>query len=174
MTFAVPACLVTSGKPAPAPSGGTSATSGEVRDRRTNPDEPRAHVNPPRPTGGTAEPARPTPPPPPPPKGTVPGNDTMQQQPPPKQASLRSWNVFMTGSDCYTSYNVQCPPKGATCNPPPPQKLERCPSGISADRPLTIREEPANSCALYHPMSDCPPGVACNPPRPQKIECPTR
>jgi hypothetical protein len=172
MTFAVPACFVTTAKPAPPPSGRNNTTTADVRDHRTNPDEPRAHVNPPRPTGDTPtqeHPGHTTPPP-----KAEPGNDTMQQSPPTKQASLRSWNVFMSGKDCYTSYNVTCPPKGATCNPPPPQKLERCPSGITAERPMTIREDPADSCALYYPMPDCPPGVACNPPRPQKIECPTR
>ena len=202
VTLAVPACFVTSGKPAPAPTtGGTS--DGSVRDNRTG--ERPGHVNPP-PVVGTAgqphgqpEPGPGTTPisnPPPPDRATQPapttptkpphtmppggGAGTVQQPPQPTQQTpqttpLRSWTVFVNNDkSCSTQYDVVCPPKGATCNPPPPQKLAKCPSGITMDRPLKIKEDAANSCALYYPNPECPAGVACNPPRPQTIACPTR
>jgi hypothetical protein len=178
VTLAVPACFVSSGTPAPAPTTGrTSSSGGEVRDHRGESEPPRAHVNPPRPApdGTTAHPGHEQTTPPP--RQTQPGNEQMQQQTPPAPtppAAMRSWTVFVNDKDCFTSYDVTCPPKGATCNPPPPLKLAKCPSGITADRPLKIKEDSPNACALYYPMPDCPAGVACNPPRPQKIECPTR
>lgn len=150
VTLAMPACFVTSGKPAPAPppSHGTAN------------DEPRAHVNPPRPQ--PEQPAQPDHP------------DQMQQQPAP--AKLRTWTVYVTTSgksqECFAAHDVECPPKGATCNPPPPIKLASCPSGITAAKPYKIREDAPDSCALYYPMPDCPAGVACNPPRPQTVSCP--
>lgn len=166
VTLAMPACFVSTGK-APPPSHGTSS------DAPAN-DEPRAHVNPPRPVEhpGHAEPAQP--------KDPQPGNDTAQQtqqQTPPPAARTRTWTVYVQASgksqECFAAYDVECPPKGATCNPPPPIKLASCPSGITAAKPYKIREDAPDSCALYYPMPDCPAGVACNPPRPQTVSCPT-
>lgn len=180
VTLAVPACIVAT-KPAPAP------VSGSVRDNRTDPNPgtnpdgtptppPPPIANPPPPDRVTP----PAPPAPPPPRAPQPGNTTVQQPPPPTPptttpAALRSWTVFV-GNDktCYSQYDVVCPPKGATCNPPPPQKLASCPPGITAERPFKIKEETADNCALYYPTPDCGAGVTCNPPRPQKIACPTR
>jgi hypothetical protein len=181
VTLAVPACIVTSSKPAPAPTGDNGNPNGSVRDHRTDgqaepsdppPPPPGTMVNPPRVVDHPAPPTTTTPPP----RDPQRGNGTMQQPvpPPTQQAPLRSWTVYINGKDCYTSYDVTCPPKGATCNPPPPQKLAKCPDGITADRPFKIKEDSANSCALYYPMPDCPAGVSCNPPRPQKTGCPTR
>jgi hypothetical protein len=95
-----------------------------------------------------------------------------EQTPPP--ADLRTWHVFANTGDksCYATLDVQCV-KGATCNPPPPTKLERCPDGLEMPRGLTIREDSANSCAIYYPMPECPPNMSCNPPRPQTIACPS-
>ncbi len=160
VTLAMPACLVSSGKPAPAPAPAN--------------DEPRAHVNPPRPQPDP-QPAQPDPDP----RATQPGNDTAQQtqQQTPPPAKLRTWTVYVQASgksqECFAAHDVECPPKGATCNPPPPIKLASCPSGITAAKPYKIREDAPDSCALYHPMPDCPAGVACNPPRPQTVRCPT-
>ena len=171
VTLALPvagACLVTSSK-APPPGGNTP---GRTTDHRTGDDgtPPTAHVNPPRVT----EPGNTTP-------TTAPNSDpttpTVQQTEPaqPTQsASLREWHVFQNKTDksCYATLKVECPPKPATCNPPPPTKLASCPSGLEMPQGLTIREDAQNSCAVYYPMPDCPPGMACNPPRPQTITCP--
>jgi hypothetical protein len=102
-------------------------------------------------------------------------SDTAQQGPnPTQQANLGTWNVTMSNSDhtCYAQIAVNCPPKGATCNPPPPRAMEACPSGMSMERPVRIVEETANQCAVYFPAPACPAGTMCNPPRPQKIDCP--
>lgn len=169
VTLAMPACLVTSGKPAPTPV--------------VNNEEPRGHVNPPR--QQPTDPAQPTQEHPghgttPPPRDPQPGNEVAQptQQAPVEETKLRTWTVFVQTSgksqECFAAYDVACPPKGATCNPPPPTKLASCPSGITAERPLKIRESEPNSCALYYPMPECPANMACNPPRPQTVSCPTR
>jgi hypothetical protein len=142
----------------PPSSGGTSSSSG-------NPST--THVNPPRATDGA-------------PPGTAPNTDpttpSVQQTepaPPTTQANLRTWHVTQrSDKSCYASLKVECPPKPATCNPPPAVKLASCPDGLQMPQGMTIHEESANSCALHHPMPDCPPGMACNPPRPQSIECP--
>lgn len=170
VTLAMPACLVTSSKPAPAPVTSNTGNEGETS----------AHMNPPR-TQPT-EPAQPTQHPghgaPPQPRDPQPGNQVAQQtQQAPTEATLRTWTVYVQasgkGQECYASHDITCPPKGATCNPPPPTKLASCPSGITAERPLKIREDAANSCSLYYPMPACPANVACNPPRPQTVSCPT-
>lgn len=170
VTLAVPlagACLVTSSK---APPPGDS-TTGRTNDHRTGEDRTpptTTHVNPPRANPGptTAPNTDPTP-------STVQQTEPAQ---PTQQAALRTWHVFQSTSDksCYATLKVECPPKPATCNPPPPTKLASCPSGLQMPQGLTIREDAANSCAVYYPMPDCPPGMACNPPRPQTITCPTR
>lgn len=172
VTLALPfagACFVTSGK-APPPSGGSTndhrTGSGDTAGNPTT-----THANPPRqdyPTGPTTAP------------NTDPSTSTVVQQPPTQpttqQAELRTWHVFQNTSDksCYATLKVDCPPKPATCNPPPPTKLASCPSGLEMPQGLTIREDAANSCAVYHPMPACPAGMSCNPPRPQTIACPTR
>jgi hypothetical protein len=155
VTLALPvagACVVKSG-PATTPPPGDGTTM---------------HANPPRSHSDTP----PTPPradPPPP----VVQQEQQQQQTPP-QAEMRSWHVYQNSGDksCYAVQDVGCV-KGATCNPPPPTKLERCPTGLEMPQGLTIREDSANSCAIYYPMPECPPNMSCNPPRPQTIACPS-
>lgn len=166
VTLALPvagACVVTSGKTAPPPGGNTTDHRTGGGDTAVNPPTP--HVNPPRtaPDPNTAP-------------NTDPSSNTVQQTDPAtptQQAELRTWHVYKQGgsSDCYAVQNVSCP-KGATCNPPPPTKLERCPSGLEMPQGLTIREDSANSCAIYYPMPECPKDMSCNPPRPQTITCP--
>jgi hypothetical protein len=154
-------CLVKSGS-TPPPAGPRTT------DHRSGTDaggEPAGHVNPPR--ASYPEPGSSTAP------STDPTPGTVQQTTPTQQASLREWHVFQNASDknCYAVQDADCP-KGATCNPPPPDRLERCPTGLQMPQGLTIREDSANSCAIYYPMPDCPSGVSCNPPRPQTISCP--
>jgi len=173
VTLALPvagACFVTSGTKAPPPGGSTNdhrTGSGDgTAEPATNPPTP--HVNPPRagyPDPGTAPNSEPT-------SGTVQQTNPAQ---PTQQTALRTWHVFQNSSDkhCYAVHNVECPPKGATCNPPPPVQLKSCPSGLEMPQGLTIREDSANSCAIYSPMPECPANMSCNPPRPQTIACPS-
>lgn len=168
VTLALPmagACLVTSGTKAPPPGGSTTDHRTGSGEPATSPPTP--HVNPPRqeyPTGTATN--------------TDPSTSTVQQTSPAQptqQAELRTWHVFQNSGDksCYATLDVDCPPKGATCNPPPPTKLASCPSGLQMPQGLAIREDSANSCAIYYPMPECPKDMSCNPPRPQTIACPS-
>jgi hypothetical protein len=152
VTMALPlagACVVKTGPATTPPPGGETSM-------HANPPGP--HTNPPRPGGDTPPPVV----------------QQEQEQQPPQQAEMRTWHVFQNSGDksCYATLDVQCV-KGATCNPPPPTRLERCPSGLEMPQGLTIREDSANSCAIYYPMPECPPNMSCNPPRPQTIACPS-
>lgn len=157
VTLALPiagACIVTSGKPPPPPSTG-NPTATQVNPPRTN-TGPKTAPDPNTSTSTTVQ-------------ETNPGQPT-------QQAELRTWHVFQSSSDksCYATQKAECPPKPATCNPPPPIKLASCPSGLEMPQGLTIREDSANSCAVYYPMPECPANMSCNPPRPQTIACPSR
>ena len=153
-----PACLVT---PAPAgqPRTGTTTIS-----------------NPPRPAPGTTTPAPPKPQPPdqPPPRQTDPSTGAVQAGPNPTQTTLASWSVYQRPDrSCYATQVTQCPPRPATCNPPPPLKMDGCPDGASASKAITIQELSPGECYVMHAAAACEPGMTCNPPRPTKIDCPS-
>ena len=88
--------------------------------------------------------------------------------PPRPQQTATSWHVFKTKDGCEAIVNVQCP-KGAACNPPPPQKYD-CPPGVVAGKPLTIVTVNNGECIIEPPA--CAPNVVCNPPRPKPFACP--
>lgn len=165
VTLAVaPACMVRTSSPPP----GAAPTERE-RDRT------HVHQNPPRPpTVGTTDSVNN---PDPQPRDPV-VVDTVQQTPPPTQSGqLASWTVFLDRRDgaCYARMDVDCPPKPATCNPPPARKLDACPPNFrvdDVDRPVKIVEYAKDDCYLQAPMPACPQGASCNPPPPQKTSCP--
>jgi hypothetical protein len=166
VTLALPiagACIVKTGS-SPQRSGTTDHRTGGGESG--NPTG--THVNPPRTTPTTTGPK--TAPDP----NTSTSTTVQQTNPaqPTQQASLREWHVFQNDKSCYATQKVDCPPKPATCNPPPPVKLASCPSGLEMPQGLTIREDAPDSCAVWYPMPDCPAGMSCNPPRPQQIACP--
>jgi hypothetical protein len=149
-----PACVIHTAK-APPPT---------VEGNGTGSAQPGPIMNPPRPVDPSTTPDH----------AAGPDTPGTAQQGPTQPANLGSWTVTMSQGDhtCYAQVAVTCPPKGATCNPPPPRAMEACPSGMSMDRPVRIVEETADQCAVYFPMPACPSGASCNPPRPQKIDCP--
>lgn len=171
---AVPACVV---RPSSQPPAGETAHSNppptaEVHDD----DDAPGHVNPP---GPHVNPPRQPPPPMPGRPPMVPRTDpnpgtatqTPTQQPP---QNLRAWSVFQNKNDkaCYAQVAVDCPPKPATCNPPPPRKLASCPTSITMDGPVRVVETAPDTCLVTYAAPACPPNMACNPPRPEEIDCP--
>ena len=148
---AVPACYVQSApQPQPQP----------VVQQQPQP-QPDSHPvivsNPPRP-----QPEQPPPSDPPP--------HVIVNPPPPQPTTATSWHVFKTNDGCEAIVNVQCP-KGAACNPPPPQKYD-CPPGIVAGKPLTVVTVNNGECVVEQAPTSCPPNVMCNPPRPHPFACP--
>ena len=113
-----------------------------------------------------SNPPRPQPDPQPAPSDPPPNLSVSHNPPMPQQSN--SWHVFKTNDGCEAIVNVQCP-KGAACNPPPPQKYD-CPPGIVAGKPLTVVTNGQGDCIIEPPA--CPPNVMCNPPRPHPFACP--
>ena len=168
LTLAVaPACVVgSSPKPAPATTD-PATTDPATTDPATNDDQGFVHPNPPRPAtkpAGSGEATLPNPPP-----------DTAQetQQAPP--ARLGAWTIFQNQQDqqCYAQVKVDCPPKGPTCNPPPPQAMDTCPTGMAMDRPIQLYEASPGVCFLQPPIPPCPREAKCKAPPPQKADCPS-
>ena len=159
MTLAVaPACVVRTAPPPP-PSA-TDDGAGSVQ----------TISNPPPPGTGSALP------PPVDDRAPFPGGppDTAQQTPatPPR---LGAWTVFQNQRDhqCYVQITVDCPPKGATCNPPPPRVMDSCPTGMALDRPIQLYEQSPGVCFLQPPIPPCPRNAKCKAPAPQKTDCPS-
>jgi hypothetical protein len=71
---------------------------------------------------------------------------------------------------CTKYFRVDCP-KGARCNPPPPQTVP-CTDDIWPEAQIvanvTKRED--GSC-WEHANVHCPEGATCNPPPPQRVSC---
>lgn len=158
---AAPAACVVTSDPAPRNTGTTTTTTGgtpDTRDHREGQPDTVVIANPPPPK---PEPeAQPEPPPPPP-----------EPQAPPDHR--RDWTVTLNADGtCAAFMDVKCVPN-ATCNPPPPQKVE-CPAGITADRPMQLYAmADSNECWIAPPSAKCPPKATCNPPPPRKHACPT-
>ena len=90
--------------------------------------------------------------------------------PRPQPAASTSWHVYKTQDGCEAIVNVECP-AGASCNPPPPSKVE-CPTGIAMDKPMTVVTQGDGTCIVAREPPACPPHAMCNPPRPQTVTCP--
>jgi len=186
VTLAVgPACVVTptptsSPQPQPVGSNVDRRTHGPNDGQGTTAPPIQPVVNPPRPDTATQTPP-PAPPPATPPRQPSPGGDQVVQHPTPTPtqqppARLRNWTVRFSNSDsksCLAYVDVDCPPPSvATCNPPPPIKID-CPPHLGKAG-AKIEEQSPDACLVVYPTPTCPPNVACNPPRPTKIDCPTR
>jgi hypothetical protein len=150
---AAPACYVQSAPPAqPEPAA----------QQQPQPASPGVVVaNPPRPQ---SQPVDQTPP------DQKPNPVVMNPPRPTVAAAGTSWHVFKTKDGCEAALDVECP-KGATCNPPPPQKYD-CPDGIVIGKPITIVAQGDGVCVVQHEPPACPPGAMCNPPRPKPVACP--
>jgi|GEM_PF-2870203 len=156
----VPACTVrTDPQPARPPHEHTA----------TQPVHPVS--NPPPPTQPEPPPARPRPVDPTPTQQPPLVDGQPTQQPP---QALRTWAVFQNRNDlgCYVQWPGRCPAPPATCNPPPPRKLDSCPTGITPDRTTHIVEQRPNVCTVEFTDKPCPRNAKCAPPRHESITCP--
>ena len=91
---------------------------------------------------------------------------------PPPTAAGASWRVEVGDNGVCLAVNnasMDCP-EGASCNPPPPARIE-CPAGATNEHPYTIQQQ-GSECTLIAPAPECKPGVMCNPPPAQKTACP--
>ena len=86
------------------------------------------------------------------------------------QPAGTTWHVFKSGDGCEAAVHVDCP-KGATCNPPPPRKVE-CPVGLTMPKGLDIVSQGDGTCIVAQEPVHCPPHAMCNPPRPRSFACP--
>jgi hypothetical protein len=155
---AAPACYVQSAPPAePAPQQQQQNAPGAVVANPPRPQPTPAVTNPPRPVD------RPSP--------ADPQQTTVVANPPRPTgpAAGTTWHVFRTKDGCEAALDVSCP-KGATCNPPPPQTYD-C-EGLSINKPITIVSEGEGICHVQPEPVHCPPGAVCNPPRPRRVACP--
>jgi hypothetical protein len=159
---AAPACYVQSAPPPNEPVP-------QQQQQQQQQNAPGAVVaNPPRP-----QPVEPTPTPAVtnPPRPVDPPATTVVTNPPRPTgpAAGTTWHVFKTKDGCEAALDVSCP-KGATCNPPPPQTYD-C-EGLSITKPITIVSEGEGICHVQPEPVHCPPGAMCNPPRPRRVACP--
>jgi hypothetical protein len=148
---AAPACYVQSAPPPAEPVPQQQAAPATVVANPPRPQPTPAVTNPPRPVE--------------PPATTVVTNPPRPTGP----AAGTTWHVFKTKDGCEAALDVSCP-KGATCNPPPPQKYD-C-EGLSIGKPITIVSEGEGICHVQPEPVHCPPGAMCNPPRPRRVACP--
>jgi hypothetical protein len=174
---AAPACYVQSApqQPEPAPQQNAPGTvvanpprPQEQPVAQTPPPDTRPNpvvMNPPRPADPQPTPVVMNPPRPSPPVGQSPPGSISGGP-----AAGTTWHVFKTKDGCEAAIDVSCP-KGATCNPPPPQKYD-CPDGIVTGKPMTIVSEGENICHVAVDPPSCPKGAMCNPPRPRRVTCP--
>ena len=162
MTIAGSACVVTTppDQTSPPPPPPDREQPQGNNDRPPPPDHTPGPVvsNPPRP--------QPQPDPQPQPQ---PQPDPQQGTPPDYQ---RNWTVKLDSDGACRAYvEVHCK-KGATCNPPPPRKIE-CPTGISVDRPVQVYAQAGSwDCYAVLESAKCPEKATCNPPPPRKTQCP--
>lgn len=141
---AIPACVVTSNKPANDPKTGETP---EQRDHRGTGDDAgdgtKVIMNPPRPEA------------------------------PQVYEQDQSWSVRMESDGSCKAYgSVDCP-EASKCNPPRPSVVT-CPEGISEGEAMDMWVSAGSTdCYVsFGGSSSCPKGATCNPPPPQKAECP--
>jgi len=91
-------------------------------------------------------------------------------RPQPAEPAGTRWHVFRSGDGCEAAVSVDCP-KGAMCNPPPPQKVD-CPPGLTMPKGLDIVSQGDGTCVVEPEPMNCPPHAMCNPPRPRSVSCP--
>lgn len=143
--FAAPLVMTIAALPACVVSSKPVGTTTAGGDTTTT-----THDNPPRPDG-------------------VDHRDTPDQQAP---DSERTWTVSLEGSGACTAMGATSCPEGASCNPPPPAKVD-CPAGITAGQPVQIWAKAGETdCYVAIAAGACPAKATCNPPPPQKTACP--
>ena len=155
---AAPACYVQSAPPPPAepaPQQQQNAPGTVV----ANPPRPQPVEQ--QPTPAVSNPPRPVAPP----ATTVVTNPPRPTGP----AAGTTWHVFKTKDGCEAALNVSCP-KGAMCNPPPPQKYD-C-EGLSIAKPITIVSEGEGICHVQPEPRALPAGRDVQPAAAAAVACP--
>lgn len=127
----------------------------------------------------------PGPPPNPPPPDPIPTTTAWQATsatPTATSAPAQEWSIAMwgDGKDCRLVFPSGDCPKGAMCNPPPPQPFPCVPNVPKTAYPLTLTQAAgSHTCTASYTVfaeNHCPPNVMCNPPPPRKetvtVPCP--